>query len=131
MVRVIEVGEQCFNPVKAEASLPVCKLYLLQVRKGLEVGDRFIDICDRREFFSQWILFSLKSLGKVCYRYGIAGCYEGQREKRVWTNSYLAVILSLLWRRTQVVRERSAKPLCTGSNPIGAFLFSIALSVFL
>src|SRR5437016_12079618 len=26
------------------------------------------------------------------------------------------------WRRTQVVRERSAKPLCIGSNPIGAFL---------
>ena len=24
------------------------------------------------------------------------------------------------WRRTQVVRERSAKPLCIGSNPIGA-----------
>ncbi len=24
-------------------------------------------------------------------------------------------------RRTQVVRERSAKPLCTGSNPVGAF----------
>ena len=23
-------------------------------------------------------------------------------------------------RRTQVVRERSAKPLCTGSNPVGA-----------
>ena len=26
----------------------------------------------------------------------------------------------LKWRRTQVVRERSAKPLCIGSNPIGA-----------
>ena len=25
-----------------------------------------------------------------------------------------------VWRRTQVVRERSAKPLCIGSNPIGA-----------
>ena len=24
------------------------------------------------------------------------------------------------WRRTQVVRERSAKPLCDGSNPPGA-----------
>ena len=24
------------------------------------------------------------------------------------------------WRRTQVVRERSAKPLCSGSNPLGA-----------
>ena len=24
------------------------------------------------------------------------------------------------WRRTQVVRERSAKPLCNGSNPFGA-----------
>ena len=27
-----------------------------------------------------------------------------------------------IWRRTQVVRERSAKPLCIGSNPIGASL---------
>src|SRR5215831_18381913 len=32
------------------------------------------------------------------------------------------VIINALceWRRTQVVRERSAKPLCIGSNPIGA-----------
>src|SRR5204862_4452159 len=27
---------------------------------------------------------------------------------------------SPLWRRTQVVRERSAKPLCIGWNPLGA-----------
>ena len=26
------------------------------------------------------------------------------------------------WRRTHVVRERSAKPLCSGSNPLGASL---------
>jgi hypothetical protein len=29
-------------------------------------------------------------------------------------------IFSFRWRRTQVVRERSAKPLCGGSNPPGA-----------
>ena len=27
-------------------------------------------------------------------------------------------------RRTQVVRERSAKPSCTGSNPVGAFMLA-------
>src|SRR5262252_6655338 len=29
---------------------------------------------------------------------------------------------TIYWRRTQVVRERSAKPLCIGSNPIGALI---------
>jgi hypothetical protein len=28
--------------------------------------------------------------------------------------------IKTIWRRTQVVRERSAKPLCSGSNPLGA-----------
>src|SRR5512137_1780504 len=32
-----------------------------------------------------------------------------------------------LWRRTQVVRERSAKPLCTGSNPVVASASRFAL----
>ncbi len=34
-------------------------------------------------------------------------------------------ILKSYWRRTQVVRERSAKPLFTGSNPVGACTMGI------
>ena len=30
----------------------------------------------------------------------------------------------MIWRGTQVVRERSAKPLCAGSNPARASAFS-------
>ena len=35
---------------------------------------------------------------------------------------YFCIFLffELQWRRTQVVRERSAKPLCSGPNPLGA-----------
>src|SRR5262245_27427351 len=33
-------------------------------------------------------------------------------------------------RRTQVVRERSAKPLCIGSNPIGASKPTLLIALF-
>ncbi len=32
----------------------------------------------------------------------------------------LGVIYNLIWRRSQVVRQRSATPLCAGSNPADA-----------
>ena len=34
--------------------------------------------------------------------------------------SFLFLHFLFTWRRTQVVRERSAKPLCSGPNPLGA-----------
>jgi hypothetical protein len=34
--------------------------------------------------------------------------------------AYYIHVFTGKWRRTQVARERSAKPLCSGSNPLGA-----------
>jgi hypothetical protein len=38
------------------------------------------------------------------------------------THSDSGMLIVHMWRRTQEVRQRSAKPLCTGSNPVGAFI---------
>ncbi len=47
-----------------------------------------------------------------------------------WTKGFDFVKFFLLWRRTQAVRGRSAKPLCTGSNPVGALpIFAVEILI--
>ena len=55
-------------------------------------------------------------VGQVVKTRPFHGCNRGSNPLRVMLFS---------WRRSQVVRQWSAKPLCIGSNPIGACWFCV------
>ena len=51
------------------------------------------------------------------------GCNRGSIPRRV-------IFFSLIWRHSQVVRQRSATPLSIGSNPIGASFITTLNGLF-
>ena len=64
-----------------------------------------------------WGVF-LWLVGQVVKTRPFHGCNRGSNPLRV-----------IFWRHSQVVRQRSAKPLCISSNLIGAFIFGTAFFV--
>ena len=73
-----------------------------------------------RERAILFLVVSKKGLGtKLGTQLGTIDAKTGTIEVKLDVTS-IENRIKTKWRRTQVVRERSAKPLCDGSNPPGA-----------